>query len=111
MANSWKASKGLPYEMKGYSNLVADLKKCQVRVEIDPLATTDLSSPSSDSFASNYHETMLYPDFLREMSSRAVGYTLRDTAVCLEKVLEKYIIYPEFYHHIAEFESVEMTQG
>ena len=54
---------------------------------------------------------MAYPDFLKEMSSRAVGYTLRDTAMCMQKVLENYITYPEFYHHIAEFQDIEMTQG
>ena len=54
---------------------------------------------------------MNYPDFLKEMSERPLGFTLRDNVACLEKFLEKYINYPEFYHHIAEFESVELTQG
>ena len=53
MANAWQASKELPYEMKAYANLATELKKCKVRVQIDPMATSDLDSPSSDSFASN----------------------------------------------------------
>ena len=97
--------------MKAYANLATELKKCKVRVEIDPLATSDLESPSSDSFASNQYEDMNYPDFLKQMTERPLGFTLRDNVACLEKFLEKYINYPEFYHHIAEFESVEMTQG
>ena len=88
-----------------------ELKKCSVNVEIDPLATSDVQSPSSDSFASNYHEMMYYPDFMKEMSLRPLGFTLRDNVPCLEKFIEKYIIYPEFYHHIAEFDGIEMTQG
>ena len=54
---------------------------------------------------------MYYPDFMKEMNMRPLGFTLRDNVPCLEKFIEKYIIYPEFYHHIAEYESIEMTQG
>ena len=45
------------------------------------------------------------------MSQNAVGMTLRDQGISLQKLLETDIIYPEFYHEYGEFDSLEFTMG
>ena len=60
------------------------------------------------SFVTDEVPKMPYPEFLKAMKDKPTGFTLRDSSSCVEKVLEKDIIYPEFYHPYAEFEAFEI---
>ena len=43
------------------------------------------------------------------MSSKATGMTMKTSAPCAARMLEKEITYPEFYHDLADFDKLEIT--
>lgn len=45
------------------------------------------------------------------MTNKPVGFTMRDSSISLRKKIESDIMYPEFYHEYAQFESLELTVG
>ena len=45
------------------------------------------------------------------MTSNAVGMTMRDSSTGMKDLISDDLIYPEFYHHYGEFDSLEVTMG
>ena len=112
VAQSWPAYEKWRYEKNGYSYLQKKIGSMETTVYVDDEATNDQENFSGYSFKPDTTEVMNFKDeFLRKMSTNAVGMTLRDKNQDLRKILEQDIIYPEFYHEYGEFDHLEFTMG
>ena len=87
------------------------LQNCKVEVYVDEFVTNEHESFAGYSFTTDDVQSMTYPEFLSNMSRRPTGMTLKTGAPCATKVLEKEIIYPEFYHELGDFDGLELTQA
>jgi len=116
VAKSWPAYQKWRYDFggaEGYKYLQNKIgKNRETTVYVDSDATNDVENFSGYSFKPDTVEVMKFNEaFLPNMSKNAVGMTMRDKTISLQKDLETDIVYPEFYHGYAEFDSLEFTMG
>jgi len=75
----------------------------------DPIV--DAESFQGYSFNSEDKTRMEYQYYLLSMTGQAVGMTLRDSSGSLNAVLQDDVTFPEFYHDIANYMGLQLTQG
>lgn len=111
-AKEWNAIINWRYAKDGYQYLANKVGDTQVTVFVDPDATNNHEDFSGFSFKDSQSKVMSYKsEFLPQMTSHAVGMTMRYGGKELEDKLKSDIIYPAYYHEYGEFDRLEVTQG
>ena len=99
VVRSWPAFEKWRYNVDGYGYLTKLFGNYETTVFIDEDATSNEEDFSSFTFKPETSVIKNFaPDFLRAMSEKALGMSMRDSSTHLRQVINEDIIYPEFYH-------------